>query len=66
MHDATIDLMRYIALQVSSTCPDCKTSLVLLSPREAEDGGPAYYICSCGYLGRVGDKRLRRGTEEEQ
>jgi hypothetical protein len=52
--------MPYIArVQASSFCPGCAGRVTLLCHSEGP-GMPAFYICSCGFIGQVGVKMIRK------
>jgi hypothetical protein len=53
--------MPYTArVQESSFCPGCEKPVTLLSHSEGPTGLPAFYICSCGFIGQVGVKMIRK------
>lgn len=58
-----IDLMDYVIgpfREGLSFCPDCADAdLMILRPRDESSTAPSYFTHHCGYLGRVGDRRLR-------
>lgn len=60
-------MARYTAqLTESSTCPGCEEKVTLLTPARADDDGPAFYICACGFIGQVGVGRVRKAGQARQ
>ena len=63
----TIDLLEYVALKTeSSFCPTCESTVILLTPLHGTRNDPSYYICTCGYLGKVGNRLLRHGAPSKE
>ena len=65
---AIINLREYVAIKAEkSNCPTCDETVILLC-KQGDPGAlalsDAYYICSCGFLGKVGVAQLREGTKD--
>lgn len=42
-----------------SHCPGCNALVALLSPASWEDTNPAFYLCTCGFIGQVSSHVVR-------
>lgn len=54
-----IDITRYVGMRTEkSSCADCGSELVLLTPHDHTAGLPSFYLCPNGYVGMVGKRML--------